>query len=146
MTAMTSFVFNVTFDCADPRRVAAFWAGATGYEVAEERTDFVRLRATDPRGVRHLLFFQVPDAAGVGGAQPHEVGPLLGHLVPGGPCPEGRDAARVGAVEGHVEHERRHDRHDGRALRASATTASSRRPCAPRQYTRPHDAQRANRS
>ena len=61
MAAMTSFVFNVTFDCADPRRVAAFWAGATGYEVAEERTDFVRLRATDPRGVRHLLFFQVPE-------------------------------------------------------------------------------------
>jgi catechol 2,3-dioxygenase-like lactoylglutathione lyase family enzyme len=61
MTLMTSFVFNVTFDCADPRRVAAFWAGATGYEVAEERPDFVRLRATDPRGVRHLLFFQVPE-------------------------------------------------------------------------------------
>jgi catechol 2,3-dioxygenase-like lactoylglutathione lyase family enzyme len=61
MRAVTSFVFNVTFDCADPRRVAAFWAGATGYEVAEERPDFVRLRATDPRGVRHLLFFQVPE-------------------------------------------------------------------------------------
>ncbi|WP_142104904.1 VOC family protein [Pseudonocardia cypriaca] len=58
---MTSFVFNVTFDCTDPRRVAAFWAGVTGYEVTEERPDFVRLRANDPRGVRHLLFFRVPE-------------------------------------------------------------------------------------
>jgi hypothetical protein len=61
MRTVTFFVFNVTFDCADPRRVATFWAGATGYETAEERPDFVRLRATDPRSVRHLLFFRVPE-------------------------------------------------------------------------------------
>lgn len=37
---MTAFIFNVTFD-------------------AEESDDFVRLRAPDGRGVRHILFFQV---------------------------------------------------------------------------------------
>jgi len=61
MVAVTSFVFNVTFACADPRRVAAFWAAATGYGVDEESPDFVRLRAADPRSVRHLLFFRVPE-------------------------------------------------------------------------------------
>jgi hypothetical protein len=58
---VTSFVFNVTIDCVDPSRVAAFWAAATGYETADESPDFVRLRAVDPRGVRHLLFFAVPE-------------------------------------------------------------------------------------
>lgn len=58
---MTAFVFNVTFDCADPRPLARFWAAVTGYEALEERDDFVRLGAPDKRGVRHLLFFRVPE-------------------------------------------------------------------------------------
>jgi hypothetical protein len=58
---MTAFVFNVTFDCADPRQLGAFWAAVTGYTIAEERDDFVRLAAPDKRGVRHLLFFRVPE-------------------------------------------------------------------------------------
>ena len=58
---MSSFVYNVTFDCAAPKALARFWAAATDYAVAEERDDFVRLRAPDQRGVRHLLFFQVPE-------------------------------------------------------------------------------------
>ena len=56
---MSAFIFNVTFDSADPRSLARFWADATGYDVAEERDDFVRLRAPDKRGVRHILFFRV---------------------------------------------------------------------------------------
>jgi hypothetical protein len=58
---VSSFIFNVTFDCADPRRVAAFWSEATGYRPVAERDDFVSLEAPDPRGVRHLLFFRVPE-------------------------------------------------------------------------------------
>lgn len=58
---MSSFVFNVTFDCADPRSLSRFWSEVTGYESREERDDFVRLRAPDGRGVRHLLFFKVPE-------------------------------------------------------------------------------------
>ena len=40
---MTAFVFNVTFDCADPRALSAFWSAVTGYEPTEVRDDFVRL-------------------------------------------------------------------------------------------------------
>lgn len=58
---MTAFVFNVTFDCTDPRLVGRFWASVTGYRVLDERDDFVRLRAPDERGPRHLLFFRVPE-------------------------------------------------------------------------------------
>jgi len=58
---MTAFVFNVTFDCADPRALSSFWSEVTGYEATEVRDDFVRLRAPDHRGVRHLLFFKVPE-------------------------------------------------------------------------------------
>jgi hypothetical protein len=59
--AMTSFIFNVTFDCAHPRTLARFWSEVTGYAIAEERDDYARLHAPDQRGVRHLLFFQVPE-------------------------------------------------------------------------------------
>jgi len=58
---VTSFIFNVTFDCAQPRRLARFWASVTGYTIGEERDDYARLHAPDQRGVRHLLFFQVPE-------------------------------------------------------------------------------------
>jgi catechol 2,3-dioxygenase-like lactoylglutathione lyase family enzyme len=56
-----AFIFNVAFDCADPPRLARFWADVTGYAVEHERPDFVRLRAPDSRSVRHLLFFRVPE-------------------------------------------------------------------------------------
>jgi catechol 2,3-dioxygenase-like lactoylglutathione lyase family enzyme len=58
---MSSFIFNVTFDCAEPRSLGRFWSDVTGYELVEERDDFVRLQAPDKRGVRHMLFFQVPE-------------------------------------------------------------------------------------
>jgi catechol 2,3-dioxygenase-like lactoylglutathione lyase family enzyme len=58
---VTAFIFNVTFDALDPARLGRFWADVTGYSVSEEREDFVRLRAPDERGVRHLLFFRVDD-------------------------------------------------------------------------------------
>ena|SRR3954468_17894835 len=35
---MVSFIKSVTFDCADPLRVAAFWAEALGSDVDEEST------------------------------------------------------------------------------------------------------------
>jgi predicted enzyme related to lactoylglutathione lyase len=58
---VSSFIFNLTFDCADPRSLARFWSAVTGYELAEVRDDFARLDAPDHRGVRHLLFFLVPE-------------------------------------------------------------------------------------
>jgi hypothetical protein len=62
---VTAFVFNVTFDCVDPVSLARFWSEVTGYVPTEEREDFVRLRAPDSRGVRHLLFFKVPEPKSV---------------------------------------------------------------------------------
>lgn len=35
---MVSFVKSVTFDCADPMRLAAFWAAALGSNVDEDST------------------------------------------------------------------------------------------------------------
>lgn len=58
---MSSFIFNVTFDCAKPRSLARFWADVTGYSLTEERDDFARLSAPGKRGVRHILFFRVPE-------------------------------------------------------------------------------------
>ena len=33
---MSSAIFNVTFDCADPRALARFWGQVTGWPVIEE--------------------------------------------------------------------------------------------------------------
>jgi hypothetical protein len=63
---MSAFVINVTFDCADPERLAGFWAEVTGYERMEESTeDVVALRAPDSRGLRRILFFRVPEPKAV---------------------------------------------------------------------------------
>lgn len=35
---MVSFIKSVTFDCAEPLAVAAFWAGALGSDVDEDST------------------------------------------------------------------------------------------------------------
>jgi hypothetical protein len=40
---MSSFIMYVTFDCADPRRLSAFWSEVTGYETVEVRDDFAAL-------------------------------------------------------------------------------------------------------
>jgi catechol 2,3-dioxygenase-like lactoylglutathione lyase family enzyme len=53
-------IFNVTFDARDPRRLGRFWSAVTGYPIAEERDDLVRLRVPG-RGVPDLLFMQVDD-------------------------------------------------------------------------------------
>jgi hypothetical protein len=51
---------NVTFDCADPIRLAEFWSRATGYQVAQQSEDMVTLSPGDsPRP--NLLFFKVPE-------------------------------------------------------------------------------------
>lgn len=58
---MSAFIFNVTFDSAEPRTHAAFWSAVTGYEPLVEEDDFVTLQAPDKRGVRRILFFRVPE-------------------------------------------------------------------------------------
>ncbi len=58
---MTAFIKYVTFDCADPRRMAAFWSEVTGYETVTADDDFAALSAPDSRGVRGILFWKVPE-------------------------------------------------------------------------------------
>jgi predicted enzyme related to lactoylglutathione lyase len=53
-------VKHVTFDCADPRRLAAFWAQVVGGEVASDLGEFVTVRA-EGAGVEHLAFGRVPE-------------------------------------------------------------------------------------
>ncbi len=58
---MTGFIYNVTFDAQDPQSLGRFWATATGYDITVDDPEFVRLRAPDERGIRHILFFRVDD-------------------------------------------------------------------------------------
>lgn len=58
---MGSFIKYVTFDCEDPRRLAAFWSAVTDYPVVTVEDDFAALAAPDKRGVRGILFWKVPE-------------------------------------------------------------------------------------
>lgn len=58
---MPAYIYNVTFDAKQPRRLGRFWSEVTGYRVVDERDDFVKLRSPDPPGVCHLLFMGVDD-------------------------------------------------------------------------------------
>jgi hypothetical protein len=57
--------FQVTFDCAEPERVARFWCEVLGYVVpprVEEDNDGSWFACIDPTGVGPRLFFQrVPE-------------------------------------------------------------------------------------
>jgi catechol 2,3-dioxygenase-like lactoylglutathione lyase family enzyme len=57
---MTAFIKYVTFDCADPQRMSAFWSAVTGYKVVTAEEDFAALAAPDARGIRGILFWRVP--------------------------------------------------------------------------------------
>jgi glyoxalase superfamily protein len=53
--------FQVTFDCAAPRRVAQFWSEVLGYVVDPDDEDSSSA-CTDPTGVGPRLYFQrVPE-------------------------------------------------------------------------------------
>ena len=53
--------FQVTFDCADPDRVARFWCEVLGYAAVEDERG-TAYAAVDPNGVAPRLYFQpVPE-------------------------------------------------------------------------------------
>ncbi len=57
----TAKQFQVTFDCADPERVARFWSEVLGYVLPEEEPGST-FACSDPAGVGARLFFQrVPE-------------------------------------------------------------------------------------
>jgi hypothetical protein len=54
--------FQVTFDCAEPVRVARFWAETLGYQVAYDDEQGGPAAALDPTGAGPRLYFQpVPE-------------------------------------------------------------------------------------
>ncbi len=54
--------FQVTFDCAEPERVARFWCEVLGYVVALSEEQGPPSACVDPSGVGPRLFFQrVPE-------------------------------------------------------------------------------------
>ena len=61
---MSSFVLNVTFDCADPGAIARFWAAVTGWPLHAEgmRDDHEEYRVGPPaEGGMRLYFVSVPE-------------------------------------------------------------------------------------
>ena len=60
---MSSFVFNITFDCADPRALARFWGQVTGWPVTEEPQPGYEESAvgTPGEGRPRLYFVKVPE-------------------------------------------------------------------------------------
>jgi len=60
---VSSFVFNITFDCADPRALARFWGQVTGWPVTEEPQPGYEESAvgTPGEGRPRLYFVKVPE-------------------------------------------------------------------------------------
>lgn len=59
---MPTKVYYVTFDCADPRRLAEFWATALSYVVDAPNEDAGEVELLDPSGEGPpLLFMKVPE-------------------------------------------------------------------------------------
>ena len=57
---MGSSIYCVTIDCADPARLAGFWAEVLDYEKTFEEGDEVVIEPKDKAG-NALLFLKVPD-------------------------------------------------------------------------------------
>src|SRR5215469_14372793 len=49
---MTCHLFALCFDANDPLRLAAFWAGLLGWEMADNRQDGIALLPSDDTGFR----------------------------------------------------------------------------------------------
>lgn len=57
---MAPSVHSITFDCANPRRLAGFWAAAIGYDIKRMEDDLASV--VDPAGNSpRLLFLRVPE-------------------------------------------------------------------------------------
>jgi hypothetical protein len=56
---VSSFILNVTVDCADPERVARFWAAVTGWPASREWHDDYAVGLGD--GSPRLYFVPVPE-------------------------------------------------------------------------------------
>jgi hypothetical protein len=62
--AVSSAIFNITFDCADPRALARFWGQVTGWPVTEEPQPGYEESAVGApgEGRPRLYFVKVPES------------------------------------------------------------------------------------
>ena len=60
---MASTIWATTFDCADPERLAAFWAQVLGWDVDRDEDDDDEIAVVPPGGPAAglLLFIRVPE-------------------------------------------------------------------------------------
>jgi hypothetical protein len=59
---MTVRIRNITFDCAEPYRLAGFWRQVTGYpRYAEDQPEDPEAALVAPDGHAGLLFIRVPE-------------------------------------------------------------------------------------
>jgi hypothetical protein len=60
---VSSIIFNITFDCADPRALARFWGQVTGWPVIEEPSPGFEESAVGMagEGCPRLYFVRVPE-------------------------------------------------------------------------------------
>jgi predicted enzyme related to lactoylglutathione lyase len=63
-TGMHSAILNVTFDCRDPRAVAKFWSGVTGFTLEEVDTPGNDYWVASPPDstLPRLVFVSVPES------------------------------------------------------------------------------------
>jgi hypothetical protein len=95
---MTARPRNITFDCADPYRLAGFWSQVTGY--GEDPDDDNAPSDSEaflvgPDGQPNLLFIRVPE--GKASKNPPPPGP---HAGTADPRPGGGPAAGAGRHDG----------------------------------------------
>jgi Glyoxalase-like domain len=65
---MTALIRNITFDCANAYKLAAFWSQVTGYQENPEdpnEPEHVEALLMAPDGQPNLLFIQVPEPKNV---------------------------------------------------------------------------------
>lgn len=58
---MSSFLLNITVDCTDARRVALFWAEATGWPVSQPYRSDEYAVSPPAEGMPRLYFVPVPE-------------------------------------------------------------------------------------
>jgi hypothetical protein len=58
---VSSSIYTVTIDCAQPRRLADFWSALLGFKITFESDDEVAIERHDELGPA-LLFIKVPDS------------------------------------------------------------------------------------
>ncbi len=77
---MSSIIYNITFDCADPRALARFWGQVTGWPVVEEPQPGYEESAVGMAGEGRprLYFVRVPEEKIADRSQEEEIIRLTG--------------------------------------------------------------------